>query len=396
MYEMNFNARSEDLDAFVEHTEGGSILQESKWALVKDNWDHAYITCAKDGKIAASAMVLMRRLIGPYKLFYIPRGPVMDYSDRELVNYFLAELKKWAKKNGAVTLRFDQLVVHDVRSGSDDPADTQVLDDVTKLLMECGAEHHGYNLGMYDAMQPRTQAVIHFADEKPAGKKLRYYLKHAKSKGVEIERMGSEGVLKFNELEQKTAGRKGISLRNEEYFKKLTEVYGDHANISFAVLNAAEALKKENETKESLEKQLQDPKYTEKKRFEIGERLDSVSKNAERLREICEKHGDKIWISGALIIRSESYAELMYAGMDEEFQFYRSNTSFQDAIDWAKENGCRTCNLGGVEGTLDDSLTMFKDLYGPRFESYIGEFDLPVRPLLAKGFDIALKIRKRL
>ena len=131
MYEMNFNARSEDLDAFVEHTEGGSILQESKWALVKDNWDHAYITCAKDGKIAASAMVLMRRLIGPYKLFYIPRGPVMDYSDRELVNYFLAELKKWAKKNGAVTLRFDPLVVHDVRSGSDDPADTQVLDDVT-------------------------------------------------------------------------------------------------------------------------------------------------------------------------------------------------------------------------------------------------------------------------
>ncbi|MBQ1386331.1 MAG: peptidoglycan bridge formation glycyltransferase FemA/FemB family protein [Erysipelotrichales bacterium] len=395
-YEMIFDADPSELDRFAENAERGSLLQESLWAKVKDNWDHAYILCRKDGIPAASAMVLIRKLAGPWKLFYIPRGPLLDYSDHELVRYFFAELKSWAKKNGAVTVRFDPLIVHDVRESKDDPTDTQAPDEVTEFLKTLGIKHHGYNLDMYAAMQPRTQAVVYFADEKPMGKKLRYYLKHAKSKGVEIVRMKTDGVDRFAELEEKTADRKGISLRNGEYFRKLTEVYGENANISLGFLNVKESLAKETSVKEQLEKQLEDPKYTEKKRFEIGERLSSVSKNVERLAEIHEKHGDTIWISGALIVRSGSYAELMYAGMDEEFEFYRSNATFQDAIDWAKENGCRYCNLGGVEGTLDDSLTMFKDLYGPRFESYIGEFDMPVRKVLAKGFDTALKIYKKI
>ena len=50
-------------------------------------------------------------------------------------------------------------------------------------------------------------------------------------------------------------------------------------------------------------------------------------------------------------------------------------------------SACRYCSLGGVEGTLDDSLTAYKTLYAPHFESYIGEFDIPVYKSMYKAID---------
>ena len=37
--------------------------------------------------------------------------------------------------------------------------------------------------------------------------------------------------------------------------------------------------------------------------------------------------------------------------------------------------------MGGVEGSLDDGLTKFKDNFNPTINEMIGEFDIPVYPL---------------
>ena len=34
-----------------------------------------------------------------FTMLYTPRGPVMDYTNERLVSYFMAELKKFGKKN---------------------------------------------------------------------------------------------------------------------------------------------------------------------------------------------------------------------------------------------------------------------------------------------------------
>jgi serine/alanine adding enzyme len=44
--------------------------------------------------------------------------------------------------------------------------------------------------------------------------------------------------------------------------------------------------------------------------------------------------------------------------------------------------------MGGVEGSLDDGLTKFKDNFDPTINEFIGEFDLMVSPILGP---IALK-----
>ena len=38
--------------------------------------------------------------------------------------------------------------------------------------------------------------------------------------------------------------------------------------------------------------------------------------------------------------------------------------------------------MGGVEGSLDDGLTKFKDNFNPTINEMIGEFDIPVYPFM--------------
>ena len=47
-------------------------------------------------------------------------------------------------------------------------------------------------------------------------------------------------------------------------------------------------------------------------------------------------------------------------------------------------------NLGGVEGTLDDALSEFKQKFAPEVLEFIGEFDLVVSPVKYKLFDKGL------
>ena len=386
-----------DIDIFDEYVENspiGSIMQESKWAKVKDNWSSYRVGVLDNDKLVASGLVLVRDLILGYKLYYLPRGPILDYEDEELLKFFFDNLKKMAKQDKAIMIKIDPLVIHDVRKPGEEIISFE--DDITTILKSLGFKHHGYNLDMYKASQPRTQAIVYFDNEEPIKKKLNYYLKNAIKRNVEIVRKKVDGAELFGELENKTAERKNISLRNTEYFKKLMEIYGEDANLSFQTVKIIPSLEKANSLKEELLNKINDPKVTDKKKFEYNEQLNSVQKEIDELNIYKDKYGEQIWISGALIIKSNNFSELMYAGMDQEFKAYRSNSSFFDALNFAKENNCIKCNLGGVEGKLDDSLTMFKDLYSPIFESYIGEFDLPVNKLMYQAFETLLPLAKKI
>ena len=46
----------------------------------------------KKGKLLAVASILIKSLPLGYKTFYIPRGPILDYRDTELLKFVLRSL----------------------------------------------------------------------------------------------------------------------------------------------------------------------------------------------------------------------------------------------------------------------------------------------------------------
>ena len=88
-------------------------------------------------------------------------------------------------------------------------------------------------------------------------------------------------------------------------------------------------------------------------------------------------------IAGILSVNYGKTCEMLYAGMDERFkQFMPQYKEYVENFKWAFEKGCTMASMGGVEGTLDDGLTKFKDNFAPTINEFIGEFDIPVNRLL--------------
>ena len=84
--------------------------------LRKNNgWDLEYVG-VKDNKslVAATMLVSIKRKLGK-KEFYSPRGYLIDFNNKELVNYFTEELKKYIKKNNGYVLRIDPYVIYKQR-----------------------------------------------------------------------------------------------------------------------------------------------------------------------------------------------------------------------------------------------------------------------------------------
>ena len=68
-----------------------------------------YTGVYKDNVLAATGLVLIKRLPLSFCMYYLPRGPIMDYRDNVLVQYYFDQLKKVAKKNIVSLLNLIQL-----------------------------------------------------------------------------------------------------------------------------------------------------------------------------------------------------------------------------------------------------------------------------------------------
>ena len=99
MYSYKIGISAEEHDHFVKNSDQVNLLQSSNWAKIKDNWNNERIGFYKDGRLVATASILIRRLPLGLTMLYIPRGPIMNYSNIELVTFVIDSLKKLQKQN---------------------------------------------------------------------------------------------------------------------------------------------------------------------------------------------------------------------------------------------------------------------------------------------------------
>lgn len=155
-----------------------------------------------------------------------------------------------------------------------------------------------------------------------------------------------------------------------------------------AICDPGKILKECQDRLDNLNKQIDAlPENQKKKRFTLEEQKASAQKDIDNIEEIIKEVGsDKPRpIAGVLTIAYGQTAEMLYAGMDERFRrFMPQYKTYLVNFQWAFDHGVTHFSMGGVEGTLDDGLTHFKDNFAPQIHELIGEFDLPVNRLLYK------------
>ena len=107
MFTYKMNVDVQEWDLFLQNHYQGNLLQSSDWAKIKDTWGNERVGFYKDNQLVGVANILIQPLPLGLSMFYIPRGPVVDYEDKELLKFVLLTLKKLAKKSRAIMVKFD-------------------------------------------------------------------------------------------------------------------------------------------------------------------------------------------------------------------------------------------------------------------------------------------------
>lgn len=387
-------------DEFIQTSPYCSLLQSSKWACIKDNWNHEIVGVKKDDELVASALVLIKPLPLHMSMMYIPRGPVMDFNDVELIRFFFDNLKQWAKKYHTLFIKLDPNIhvkdykLEEVMENYYDGT-YQIIDN----LKQGNLIHQGFTTYMEESIQPRFQANVYKCDnfEESLPRHTKRLVKDALKHHVQVEKADISALNQFAEVVKKTENRKNVSLRNYEYFDKLMKTYGDDAYLFLAKVNIEKTLNDLYQQQEDNSKDLaslkQNSPKKERRLLDIKASLEKSIAEFESFND--EYQGDTV-IAGILSVKFGNTMEMLYAGMDEHFKkFMPQYYLYIENMKYGFDHGCDYANMGGIEGDLNDGLTQFKSNFNPMINEYIGEFDLPVNGLLYHLSKKAYTFRKK-
>ncbi len=196
-------------DAFAAAHPNAHILQTSAWGTLKSRfgWSVSRVALTDAaGHIAAGAQVLYRRL--PMRLGsigYIPRGPLVDWSQPEMVRRLLSALDADAHRRRAVLLKIE-------------PSQTSGrLPDL------------GFRASPHTVQPPRTLVVNIEGNEDDilAGmkQKTRYNIRLSARKGVEVRAAGRDALSAFNAMMQTTGTRGEFGVHAPAYYAAAYDLF---------------------------------------------------------------------------------------------------------------------------------------------------------------------------
>ena len=144
MYIFKSNINQKEYDHFVENHPSCSLLQSYKWANIKNNWKPIYTGVYEKDTLVAAGLVLIRPLPLSFSMFYLPRGPILDYKNKELLNFYFTELKKIAKKEHCLFIKFDPSILVSSFHLDEERQEFNYKEEFENIK-SCKAIHYGFN-----------------------------------------------------------------------------------------------------------------------------------------------------------------------------------------------------------------------------------------------------------
>ncbi len=212
---------------------GAHVLQTWEWGQVKAQYGwqpHQKVWHDEAGNVAAAALVLVRAI--PIRGFaaclsvaYVPKGPLLDWSDTALRVRVLADLRAFARKKGAIFLKIDP----DVLLGTGIPGEANAADNPAGQAFAASLQQAGWHFSQ-DQIQFRNTVLLDLTppeDEMLARmkQKTRYNIRLAGRKGVTV-RVGTAADLELlYRMYAETAVRDGFVIRDKAYYLAVWQTF---------------------------------------------------------------------------------------------------------------------------------------------------------------------------
>ncbi len=320
-------------DKFVaEHSEG-HLLQSWDWGELKasSGWSPLRLGLW-DGECMVAAAQVLRRTIPhvPLRLghlAYIPKGPVIDWSQAALVETFFSLLHTCLHKQGTLALHIDLGLEQEA------PSDSRAV----------GAWQYLTQSGLHPvrAIQPARTIVLDLSTDEETllsqmKSKCRYNIGLAARKGVTVRIATSPAeVREWYKLYLVTSARDSFGIHTLDYYLRFWELFAGRDEV----------------------------------------------------RLFLAEHDGQL-LAGIFVASFAGQAIYLYGASSNEGRHLMPNYALQwEAIRWAKQQGARLYDFWGIPDTDDAGESMegvyrFKRGWGGRVAQFLGAYEYVYHPLV--------------
>ncbi len=339
-----------------------------------------------NGDLIATAVMLHKKTkmpLGQYS--YCQYGFNLDYENKELLKFFLENLREFAKKKGSFFLRIDPNITR-----LEHEKDGRIKECgfnheyVTDIFKECGYTHLGYNYGYSGNWMSRFTYRLNLDQPWKAVlkgiKRCNQYTNKNEQRDVQVHKASMDELNVLVMGQEDLSHKLGFEPYGIEYFKKLWKTYEPFVHYYVVTTNFHQAKLNLQNQIQIDEKRLTEMK-DEKKMEPVRKSIDAMRKE---IQEIVDKGYDKdeaVPLGAKFIImQGENVWNVNMYTIKTLMNFRAAFALHRYAIEDLYNQGAKTYDFEGISGSLDPKDEYygqqdFKKSFGGDFLEFLGEFD---------------------
>ncbi len=388
LYELN----EQEFRVYLDNHPLKTFLQTPEIAKMREasGWETYYVGLKEKNKLIGATMLTAKKNFMGKKLFYAPRGILINFEDKNVLNAFIKELKVFIKNHNGYIFKMDpyyELKEHDI--------DGNVVEngfDHTNLLDELK------ELGFIEIPKPEQLKWMFALDiegksieelKKNFRQNTRNIINKTLKSNIIVRELDYDELPLFKKLTEETSERKHFSDKTLSYYQTMYQLLKPLNQIKYMIAEIhlkeyIKSLKKELENiTEKIEK-LTPSASNDGKRKEFQITKESLTKKIKEAKEIQKENGNILILSGGMFILYGDEVVYLFSGNYKKYMQFNAQYMIQwEMINYAVNNHYKRYNFYGITGNFDKNdkdygMYEFKKGFNGYVIELIGEFELPI------------------
>lgn len=378
-----------------------SIYQTSEYGFLMNtqNYTSIFLGMMDDfDKIVAASLILIEKN-SMFKYAYAPKGFLIDYNDKKLVEEFTTLIKEYLNKKKVMAIKINPMII---RSSYDYRTDTTHInpyfEEQLEFLKSLDYYHLGFN-NLFEAFKPRYDAIIDL--NKPIttlfgnmNKNFKNKVKSANRNGVRIIK-GNENELDYlyEQVKNKYPRDKKYFEDVLYYFKKrnMIDYYYAKLDTNAYLINVQKRYQRQIEICNKLNNKLfknvgkNNTKIINNKIFEEN-KLNELKNELVYATKLLKESPQGVIVASMLIAKYRDEVYIFMDGYNKDFKRMNAKHLMTwKLIEKYSSEKYKRFNLGGmtnptIKNEKYKGLNEFKLSFNARCVEYVGDLELITSP----------------
>lgn len=393
---------NQEFNMFTDNFFMSSIYQTSEYGFIMNtqNYNTIFLGLIDGNKILAATLILIEKN-QMFKYAYAPKGFLIDYNDKFLVEEFTKQIKEYLNKKKVIAIKINPMIVkssYDYVTGI-----THInpnFEEQIEFLKSLGFYHLGFN-NLFESFKPRFDAIIDL--NKPIttlfgnmNKNFKNKVKSADKNGVIIVKANdSEIDYLYNEVKNKYPRDKKYFENVLYFFKKrnMIDYYYAKLDTNAYLINVQKRYQKQMEICNKINNKLfknvgkSNNKLINNKIYEEN-KLNEIKNELIYATKLLKEEPSGVVIATMLITKYRDEVYIFMDGYNKDFKKINAKHLMTwKLIERYSKEKYKRFNLGGmtnpnIKNDKYKGLNEFKLSFNARCIEYIGDLELITSPAL--------------